>query len=330
MARIWRRTVSPRTFVWLAAATLSMLYVVVTSGAFVRLTASGLGCDNWPRCGDRPFPEQGFHAFVEFGNRLVALAGIVLTLVTWLASRRVDRLPRPVRLTALAVFLGSAAQIPLGGLTVILDLHPLLVMSHFLLALVVVGLATAVTLEAWSNVRGVGAPVGPRWWRAVATLGVPACLALVVSGAVATAAGPHSGGEDIRRLGVAVTDAVWVHVRVTAVYGVGLALVGSWLVAHRRAVPGIARLCLLLLATLGAQMIVGEVQYRNALPWGLVLVHVLLAATVWTLTVSLVFVLWRPPAPFLAASPEGVRASRLSSWQRSSASPNTQRSPGPS
>ena len=30
-------------------------------------------------------------------------------------------------------------------------------------------------------------------------------------------------------------------------------------------------------------MILGEVQYRNALPWGLVLVHVFLAATIWSL-----------------------------------------------
>ena len=63
-------------------------FVVIASGAFVRLTGSGLGCENWPSCGDRPYPEQGFHAFVEFGNRLIALVGIVMTLVTLVASRR--------------------------------------------------------------------------------------------------------------------------------------------------------------------------------------------------------------------------------------------------
>jgi cytochrome c oxidase assembly protein subunit 15 len=139
---------------------LASLYVVVASGAFVRLTASGLGCDNWPRCGDKPFPEQGFHAFVEFGNRVVALVGIVLTLVVWLASRRVEGLSPRVRLAALAAFVGTLSQIPLGGLTVIFDLHPLLVMSHFLLALVVLGLATVVAVEAWSHARGGSAPPG--------------------------------------------------------------------------------------------------------------------------------------------------------------------------
>ena len=79
-----------------------------------------------------------------------------------------------------------------------------------------------------------------------------------------------------------------------------------------------------------AQMVVGEVQYRNALPWGLVLVHVVLAATVWTLTVAIVYALWRPPTPLLAASPMEARASRLSSWEPSSASSSGPRSPGPS
>jgi cytochrome c oxidase assembly protein subunit 15 len=314
MARVWRRPVSPRAFVWLALAALTGLYVVVASGAFVRLTASGLGCDNWPRCGDRPFPEKGFHAFVEFGNRVVALAGILLALVAWLAARRVDRLAPWVRRTALAAFAGSLAQIPLGGLTVILDLHPVMVMMHFLLALAVLGLAVVVAVEAWSRARGVGAEIGQRWLRLLATAGVPVCAALVVTGAISTASGPHSGGEDIPRLGVAITDAVWVHVRASAAYGVGLLLVGVWIARHRRSVPGIARLAAVLVAVLVVQMAIGELQYRNALPWGLVLVHVVLGAAVWTLTVAVVHTLWRPPRPLL--SPVAAEAARIPSGER--------------
>ena len=84
------RVVSAQTFLWIATASAIALFFVITSGAFVRLTGSGLGCENWPRCGDKPFPEQGYHAFVEFGNRMVALAGIILTLLTLLASRRTE------------------------------------------------------------------------------------------------------------------------------------------------------------------------------------------------------------------------------------------------
>src|SRR4029450_7306989 len=125
------RVVSAQTFLWIATASAIALFFVITSGAFVRLTGSGLGCENWPRCGDKPYPEQGFHAFVEFGNRMGALVGIVLTLVTWLSSRRVTGLSGWGRHGALAAFLVAAAQIPMGGLTIARAPHPLAVMTHF-------------------------------------------------------------------------------------------------------------------------------------------------------------------------------------------------------
>jgi heme a synthase len=292
------RTLSPAGFLRIAAASCGALFLVVTSGAFVRLTGSGLGCENWPRCGDKPYPERGYHAFVEFGNRLVALAGIVLTLVTWLAARKMDGLPRPARLAALGALLAALAQIPLGGITIALDLHPLAVMAHFLLALAVLGLAVVVLLEAWILADGRAPPAGARWLRAVTLwAGLPVCIALVVTGAVATASGPHPGAEEgVERLGLAITDTVYVHVRVAAAFGIGVLFVGWFLVRLRRTYPGLVWLWGALLGAVGLQVIVGEVQYRNALPWGLVLVHVFLAATIWALTLAVAYALWRPPA----------------------------------
>lgn len=298
VAVIRARTLSPRGFLRLAGASCAVLLLVVTSGAFVRLTGSGLGCENWPSCGDKPYPEEGYHAFIEFGNRLIALVGIVLTLVTWLASRRVDGLSRTARLAALGAFLVAAAQIPMGGITIALDLHPLAVMTHFLLGLAVVGLAVIVVLEAWSLVAGLAAPAGARWLRQVVSwMGVPACAVLVVTGAVATASGPHPGSsDDVERLGIAITETVYVHVRVAAAFGIGVLVVGWLLWRLRASYPGVVRLWGLVLAALVAQAIVGEVQYRSALPWGLVLVHVFLAATIWALSLALAYVLWRPPS----------------------------------
>jgi heme a synthase len=304
-----RGPVSPERFVHVAVISVVALGLVVTSGAFVRLTGSGLGCDNWPRCGDTPFPAQDFHAIVEFGNRVVALGGILAALVTWVASRRVAGLPRWVRLTALAAFLGTVAQIPLGGLTVILDLHPLAVMSHFLLALAVVALAVVVVFEAWSHATGLAAPVVPSWLRIVAVVGVAACAAMVVTGAVATASGPHPGADDaVDRLGLEIRDTVYVHVRATAIFGIGFLLVGWRLLRLRRIAPGVLRLAGGLLGVLLAQMLVGEIQYRNALPWGLVLVHVTLGATIWALTVAVAHTLWRPPVALVAPASARVEA----------------------
>jgi len=293
------RTISAKSFLRLSLATCVALFLVVTSGAFVRLTGSGLGCENWPRCGDKPYPEQGYHAFVEFGNRMVALAAIVLTLVTWLASRRVDGLSRGGRLAALGAFLVAAAQIPMGGVTIALDLHPLAVMTHFLLGLAVLALALVVLLEAWILLAGLARPADPWLLRQAAVwAGLPGCAALVVTGAVATASGPHPGADEaVERLGLEISNAVYVHVRVAAVFGIGVLAVGWFLWRIRSDYPGLLRLWGALVAALTTQAVVGEVQYRNALPWGLVLVHVFLAATIWALTVGIAYALWRPPAP---------------------------------
>jgi len=303
-----REPVSSRRFLQLAVGSVVVLGLVISSGAFVRLTGSGLGCDNWPRCGSTPFPALSFHPLIEFGNRVISVCGLLAALATWHASRRVHGLPRWVSHVALAAFLGTVAQIPLGGITVILELHPLAVMSHFLLALTVVALSVVVAFEAWSGARGLGAPVAPRWLRLVALVGVVACAAMVVTGAIATASGPHPGADqDVHRLGLGIRDTVYVHVRATAVFGIGLLLVGWQLVRARREAPGVVRLALVLLAVLLTQMLVGEVQYRNALPWGLVLVHVTLAATIWALTVGVVYALWRPPLPLVAPAAERAK-----------------------
>jgi cytochrome c oxidase assembly protein subunit 15 len=299
VAAIRARTLSAQGFLGIATASLVTLFIVVTSGAFVRLTGSGLGCDNWPRCGDKPYPEQGFHAFVEFGNRMVALVGIVLSLVTWIASRKVGGLSRSGRLAALGAFLVAFAQIPMGGVTVILELHPLAVMAHFLLGMAVLALALAVVIEGWGLLRGFALPAGARWLRQVVVwVGLPAAAVLVVTGAVATASGPHPGAsEDVERLGLGIADTVYVHVRVAAVFGIGVLVLGWFLWKLRRDYPGVAGLWVALLLVLVTQAVLGEVQYRNALPWGLVLVHVFLAATIWALSVALAHVLWRPPRP---------------------------------
>lgn len=283
------------------------MFFVVTSGAFVRLTASGLGCDHWPRCGTAPFPTAGNqHAIIEFSNRLVAVVGIALALATWLAARKLAGLSSLARWAALGALLGAIAQIPLGGVTIMLDLHPLAVMSHFLLALIVLALSVLVVVEAWSNTSGRARPVDPAWFRHVVLwAGLPLAAALVATGAVATASGPHPGAEKgVVRLGIPITDTVYVHVRVAATFGIGFLVLGYVLLRARNAYPGLVRLWLVALVVLVAQSILGEVQYRNALPWGLVLIHVFLAATIWGLAVALTAALWRPPAALARAATE--------------------------
>jgi len=142
----------------------------------------------------------------------------------------------------------------------------------------------------------------PTWVRAAAVVFGAACVALVITGTLATAAGPHPGSVAVRRVG-SFQPAVYVHVRATAVFGVSLLLLLATLWRRRREAPGLLAGTLVLLGLVLAQMTVGEVQYRTQLPWWLVLVHVTLAATVWGTTVAVVTSFFRPVAA-LAPAPD--------------------------
>jgi heme a synthase len=302
VARLRAWEVSPARFRTFALAALGWIYLVITTGAVVRLTGSGLGCEHWPKCGDTPFPERGAHAFIEFGNRVIGAITIAFTLLAWLAARRVHGLPRHVRRLALAVFLGTAAQIPLGGLTVIFELHPLLVMAHFLLALAMLGVAVVVVVEARGFEEGFTAPLVPRELRLAGVILAATGFVLVVSGAFATAAGPHAGdSSDIERLGTPVTS-VAVHAAVTGVFGSVFLLVLGYLAARRDRSPRLFAVALGVLALLLVQVAIGETQYHSGLPWLLVLVHVAVASAVWAGIAALVTLFFRPPASFRPAN----------------------------
>jgi len=288
-ARLRGLAISPRTFRLVALANVVWLFVIVASGAAVRLTDSGLGCLDWPGCSAGSFvPKDGFHAFVEFSNRIVSGVAVFVTLGTWVAAL-LTRSARPwVRWVTGAAFLGTLAEAPLGKITVDHNLNPWLVGTHLLLAIVVLGLGVLVVLEAWS-LRGDSVP---RWVRGGGLLIALAAAALIVTGVFATAAGPHSGSVAVPRIG-SFKPAIWLHVRATAVFGIAFALLLAWLLVRR---VWQLRPALLVLGVLAAQMAVGELQYRwtPALPWWLVLVHVTLSAALWSATVACVALLWRP------------------------------------
>jgi cytochrome c oxidase assembly protein subunit 15 len=283
--RSWLRVrlphVSPQVFRGCCAVALAAIVFVTITGATVRLTGSGLGCANWPRCGDTFLPPKSFNSIVEFSNRGVGVAVGIATIIAALAAFRVQGLPRRLLVGAIALPLSVLAQGILGGITVLTELHPLIVMGHFLLSLLAVALAVVVLLGAHWFAVGRPERIVPGWlaWLGVGI--VPLLLALVVTGAFVTAAGPHSGGEDIPRFGDLET-AVYVHVRVTAAFGIAFLalLVLLWRrrgVLRAEAVTGAALLVLLL-----GQMVVGELQWRNHLTqWWLILIHVTLATAIF-------------------------------------------------
>ncbi len=262
-----------------AVASAVMLVVIVATGATVRLTGSGLGCEHWPGCQPHHFEPKSFHSYIEFGNRVVAFFTILVTLAAWIVARGHRRL-------GFATFLGTFLQAPLGAITIHYHLNPWLVLSHFLLSAVVLTLGVILALETRPRQR----TQLPAWIPWVGLVVALSAAVLLFSGTLATASGPHPGSTVVRRLW-SFQPAVYWHVRATAVFGLSFLALLVWLVRNRAEQ---VRAALVLLGLLLVQMAIGETQYRTHLPWWLVLVHVTLAATVWATVTVFVYALWRP------------------------------------
>jgi heme a synthase len=294
--RARRFELTPALFAKVALWSAVALYLIIVSGATVRLTGSGLGCEGWPGCGEgRLFPEKDHHQAVEFGNRVVAILPLTLSVLAWVAAWRLPGVARWVRWLAFGVAAATIFQAPLGLITIRLDLDPIAVLAHFLLAIAALGGAIVVAVEARALDRGRADPVVPRWLRLGGLALVAVCFVLVVTGTLVTAAGPHAGDPDVVDRLWALPEAMWVHVRASAAFGLGFLVGLVYLWRHRPATSRLLRVAGALLALLLVQMAVGEIQYRNELPWWLVLLHVSLAAAIWSVTVALVTLMWRAP-----------------------------------
>ena len=129
-----------------AVANLVANMAIVWTGALVRLTKSGLGCPTWPQCDAGsyvPHPEAEWHAFIEFGNRLLTFVLIAIALGTAITVFRTVR-ARRVRMLSILIGLGIGLQGVVGGLTVLSQLNPWVVGLHMVLS---VGLIVATPLS---------------------------------------------------------------------------------------------------------------------------------------------------------------------------------------
>ena len=303
-----RLTVNEDQFRKLAFATLIALSLIVLTGAAVRLTDSGLGCPDWPKCYGKALPPLSTHALIEFGNRAISgLVGVLTVLTAVLAFTR-KPFRRDLAWLALSLPLGVVAQAVLGGFTVREHLAPGFVMAHFSLSMII--LIAAVAL-AWRSRFEPG--TRPRSTDRVTVWSVRALAPLgaitIVLGTAATAAGPHAGGstgQRIHRLHFKGADTLqWMvnqHATVAALFGV--AVIGVWLLMrHRGAGERTLEPLTVLGVLMAAQGLVGSVQYELHLPTDMVWVHVTLATLTW------IVVLWAVSAagrlvPATASVPE--------------------------
>ncbi|HEX3173217.1 MAG TPA: COX15/CtaA family protein [Solirubrobacterales bacterium] len=281
-----RLDISPQRYAQVTLVALGALALIVLTGAGVRLTGSGLGCPDWPKCYGGTVPPLDTHAVIEYGNRLltgfVGIAVIAASVLAWFR--------RPFR-WHLAFFgallpLGVVCQAILGALVVKFHLAPGLVMSHFILSMLLLDAAFAL---AWCS------RYEPRERRRSSDrLGVWSMRALVpfgqltiLAGTIATASGPHAGaheGQLVHRFRFEGSGTLeWVvqrHAAIATVFGIATIVVWALLRrpgGDRRALGPLAAV----IALLALQGVVGGLQWWLELPGELVWVHVALATVTW-------------------------------------------------
>ncbi len=131
----------------LAFLTAFFAYLQIALGGVVRVSGSGLGCPDWPLCNGRPYPPANVHSIVEYSHRTVGAITGILLILTVIAAWVVFRRTRPiVAWLATGSLVAIAAEGGIGGVVVINELTPWLVLIHLALAMAILGflLATAV------------------------------------------------------------------------------------------------------------------------------------------------------------------------------------------
>ena len=208
-----RRSLSLRRFHQIAILTVAGVCLLTVAGAIVRLTGSGLGCDDWPNCNSERFIDVSTgHAAIEQVNRLLSGVIGIPTLLLAIGAFRVWPRRRGLVGPSLGVLLTILGNGVVGGLAVRGDLHPSLVQSHFLLAMLSIGFGLVAVH------RSDPEPVGPRadigvtplvtgWFVALGAL----VAAALVTGTVVTGAGPHAGDETARRYGFDISTVAELH-----------------------------------------------------------------------------------------------------------------------
>ncbi len=243
---------------------------ITVTGALVRLTASGLGCPEWPLCTEDSLvntPEMGIHGAIEFGNRVLTLVLLLVTVLVLVVLWRMRKERRDLWRFALVLLLGIPLQAVVGGISVWTDLNPYVVGLHFVLSIGMTIVATILAIRVGdvdriSRLRDV--PV-LSWLVAVGT-----ALTLIV-GILTTGSGPHAGDANAPRNGL--DSELLQHLHSWPAY-VTLAIVAF---ASVRA-NGISRRWFVwLISAFAVQATLGIIQSRTGLPVPLVAMHVALA-----------------------------------------------------
>ena len=285
-------TVSPRLYLKVVQTAFASLYLIIITGSLVRLTGSGLGCADWPRCSENKFIDvSSTHAAIEQVNRL--FTGVVALSVVFavLLSLAIRPKRRDLVVISFGLVIGVLTQVILGGVVVLTGLNPFSNIAHFLVSMV---LMTNVYI-LWQHAKEINIkidtvriPALTNQWAITLVRAIVVLAGIaIITGTVVTGSGPHAGDENAVRIGLAINTVVKIHSSAVIIL-LGLTVI-LFLYANKRIqIWSILSSDLeRFLAVAVVQGLIGYLQYFSGIPVLLVAVHVAVSVAVWLSALSL-------------------------------------------
>lgn len=293
---------------------------IMMTGAAVRLSQSGLGCPDWPACTAHSIVAGGtsgatlVHRWIEFGNRLLTGAILVVSVIVAVAAWRFSPGGGRRRDLVLLGFLqpaGIVAQAVIGGVVVLTGLDPVWVSVHFMLSVALLAASVVLYVRATEGTAPARSLVR-RDLRLLAAAVVAVVAVMLAAGTVVTGTGPLAGEPGVARYHLPLEGVTQLHADIGwLITGLVLALVAG--LRFSDPPPRAMRLGWALLGLILVQGSIGYIQYFTGLPAGLVWVHVVGAVLIWITALRLLFAL-RDRGPLIerirarASAPASARA----------------------
>jgi cytochrome c oxidase assembly protein subunit 15 len=222
---------------------------------------------------------MGIHGVIEFGNRLLTIALLLIAVAVLVVFWRMRKERRDLWWMGVGLLVVVPVQAVIGGISVWTQLNPYVVGLHFIVSVAATVVAMLIVLRVRDGDRVADVRSIPMlaWLVGVVT------AAGIVLGVLTTGSGPHAGDADAPRNGL--NSEILQHFHAWFAYA-SVALVVLAIIRS----TGLARRSWIALgAGFAFQIIIGLVQARTGLPVELVGIHVLAAMVVTCLVTSAVY-----------------------------------------
>ncbi len=286
-----------------------LVIILIALGGAVRAMDAGMACPDWPLCFGRVIPDFNIKICFEVGHRFVAGLISFLSLTLALKLFRHKEAPQKIK-TLMGVGLGVLAlQILMGGLTVLLSLHFSTVTMHLALAMTYLGILYWISFLL-GTVQDATKPSVPGFFKktvlaAVALIFVQILLGGLVSSNYAGLACPDfplCNGKLIPDMSGPQAGLVHIQIihRLGALTVLGF-VIGLFVLArtHKTAAwmhPRTPRLLLgVLMATL-TQILIGGMNVWFKIPPLVTVLHLVMAAAIFSMLLRVWFNTTRLPA----------------------------------